>query len=153
MSNLDKKKQDIVVFEKGADFEEWLNEHHSQETGIWVLIAKKGTDRRSITYAEALDCALCYGWIDGQKAQYDEMSWLQYFTKRKKNSLWSQINRENVKRLAELGRMKRPGELAIEAAKISGQWDSAYQPIKSRTIPQDFEEALNLNKKANDFLP
>lgn len=141
----------ILSFENSADFESWLEVHHNDDTGIWILIAKKGIDQQSISYAEALDCALCYGWIDGQKAKHDEYFWLQYFTKRKKKSIWSQINRENVGRLIELGRMRAPGELAVNEAKKSELWDSAYQPVKSRTIPEDLEKALSTNKKANDF--
>jgi len=144
-------ERNIVSFEKPEDFEAWLEVHHPQDTGIWIQIAKKGTGRPSISYAEALDCALCFGWIDGQKAKHDENHWLQYFSKRKKNSIWSQINRENVGRLIELGRMRKPGELAVEEAKRSGQWDSAYQSSKNRAIPEDFEKALNTNKKAKEF--
>ena len=141
----------IVSFERVADFEEWLEEHHDQNTGIWLLIAKKGSGRSSVTYQEALECALCYGWIDGQKAKHDDLNWLQYFSKRKKNSLWSQTNRDKVQVLRNLGRMKAPGEAAVEEAMKSGQWDSAYQPISSRAIPEDFEAALDSNKQAKAF--
>ena len=127
-----------------------LEGHHTQVDGIWIRIAKKGVGLQSISYAEALDCALCFGWIDGQKAKHDENSWLQYFSKRRKNSIWSQVNRENIARLIESGRMRPPGEFAVEEAKKSGQWDSAYQPGKSREIPEDFEKALNSNEKAKD---
>ncbi len=144
-------ERNIIAFETPTEFEKWLEAHHTQDTGIWIKIAKKGNDRMSITYPEALDCALCFGWIDGQKAKFDENYWLQYFSKRRKNSIWSQINRENVKRLIETGRMRKSGESAIEEAKKSGQWEAAYQSTKSREIPEDFEKALNSNKKAKDF--
>jgi len=144
-------ERDIIPFKESAEFEAWLEDHHSQDSGIWIQIAKKGSGEESITYAQALDCALCYGWIDGQKAKLDDKYWLQYFTKRKKNSIWSQINRENVKRLIDSGRMRPPGESAIEEAKRSGQWEAAYQSVKSREIPEDFAKALNLNTRAKEF--
>jgi uncharacterized protein YdeI (YjbR/CyaY-like superfamily) len=141
----------IVAFETIVDFENWLKINHTQNFGVWIKIAKKESGKNSITYAEALDCALCFGWIDGQKSKLDDKYWLQYFTKRKKNSIWSQINREKIGRLIESGKMQKPGEIAIEDAKNSGQWDSAYQSMKNRSIPEDFEKALNGNKKAKDF--
>ncbi len=144
-------EREIISFEQASDFEAWLADHHTQTTGIWICIAKKGSAQQSVTYAEALDCALCYGWIDGQKAKYDEVSWLQYFTKRKKNSIWSQVNQKNVERLIAEGRMQASGLEAIEQAKLSGQWDKAYQPVSSREIPEDLARALAQNSKAKDF--
>ncbi len=141
----------IILFEKTADLETWLEKNHTQITGIWIRIAKKGSGLRSVTYAEALDCALCWGWIDGQKAKHDENSWVQYFVRRKKNSIWSQVNQKNVERLTAEGRMQAPGAEAIEEAKRSGQWEAAYQPTSSREVPEDLEKALNENKKAKDF--
>ena len=144
-------ERELAFFETTSAFELWLAEHHTQTTGIWIRIAKKNSAQRSITYAEALDCALCWGWIDGQKAKKDEDSWIQYFAKRKKKSLWSQVNQKNVERLAAEGRMKTPGAEAIEEAKRSGQWDAAYQPTRSRNVPEDLAKALSENKKAKEF--
>ncbi|NNM66423.1 MAG: bacteriocin-protection protein [Spirochaetales bacterium] len=141
----------IMSFETAADFEAWLEAHETQATGIWLLISKKGAEKKSISYAEALECALCFGWIDGQKAKQDESNWLQYFSKRKKNSLWSQVNRDKANKLLELGRLRASGKSALEEAKKSGRWDAAYQPMKSREIPQDLERALNSNQRAKDF--
>jgi uncharacterized protein YdeI (YjbR/CyaY-like superfamily) len=140
-----------LSFDQQSDFETWLETHHAQDTGIWILLAKKGTGRQSISYSEALDSALCFGWIDGQKASYDESSWLQYFSRRKRRSIWSQINRDNIQRLIETGRMRPAGLAAVDAAKDSGQWESAYQPTSSREIPEDLEKALNGNTKAREF--
>lgn len=146
-----KPDREIVAFEDTAQLEAWLAEHHARTTGIWIHIAKKGSGRRSVTYAEALDCALCYGWIDGQKAKYDEQSWLQYFARRKKSSIWSQVNQKHVERLVAQGRMRAPGLEAIESAKSSGQWDRAYQPTRSREVPEDLERALSENPRAKTF--
>lgn len=141
----------ILSFEDSGDFEAWLKENHAQPTGIWLQIAKKGSGRSSITYAQALDVALCYGWIDGQKAKLDEGSWLQHFSRRKPKSLWSQVNQKNVERLTGEGRMQAPGVAAIEAAQQSGQWAAAYQPTRSREIPPELEQALSLSPQARAF--
>jgi uncharacterized protein YdeI (YjbR/CyaY-like superfamily) len=143
--------KEILEFQDPHSFESWLEAHHSQAAGIWILIAKKGSPRQTLSYAEALDCALCYGWIDGQKAKHDAESWLQYFTRRKKNSIWSQVNKANVERLVLEGRMKESGAAAVEEAKRSGQWDSAYQAISSRELPAELEQALARSRKARLF--
>jgi uncharacterized protein YdeI (YjbR/CyaY-like superfamily) len=144
-------EREILEFKHQRDFESWIETHYTQSTGVWILIAKKGSGKQSITYAEALDVALCFGWIDGQKSAFDNLTWLQYFSKRKRKSIWSQVNRENIQRLTMAGRMRPSGLMAVEEAKESGQWESAYQPGKSREIPEDLERALNSNEKAKDF--
>ena len=141
----------IVSFASPSAFTSWLEEHHAQPTGVWLLIEKKDSSRRSIDYREALDCALCFGWIDGQKAKNDESSWLQSFSKRRKNSLWSQVNQKHVERLITEGRMQPPGLAAIGEAKASGQWDNAYQPTRSREVPPDLEKALGQSPRAKAF--
>ena len=141
----------IVSFANPREFESWLETNHTQPTGIWLLIAKKGSGKTSITYAQALDEALCYGWIDGQKAKHDEGTWIQYFTRRKKNSLWSQVNQKHVERLISQGKMRPPGIAAIEEAKLSGQWDAAYQPTRSREVPAELAEALAQHPQAQAF--
>jgi uncharacterized protein YdeI (YjbR/CyaY-like superfamily) len=150
MGNL-RLEREIISFQRASDFEFWLEAHHTQATGIWIQIMKKGSGLPSITYQQALECALCFGWIDGQKAKQDGNSWLQYFSKRKKNSIWSQVNRKNSERLILEGRMQSPGAAAIEEAKRSGAWDAAYQPTRSREIPVELDEALAKSKKARDF--
>jgi len=144
-------ERDIVSFSTPAEFELWLEAHHGQATGIWILIAKKGSERPSISYKEALDCALCYGWIDGQKDRRDESSWLQHFSRRKRGSIWSQVNKKNVERLIEEGRMRAPGLAAIEEARRSGEWEAAYQATASRDIPPELEAALAKSRKARAF--
>jgi len=143
--------REVIFFENQAQFELWLHDNHAQTTGIWILITKKGSERNSITYREALDSALCFGWIDGQKTKNDEHSWLQYFAKRKKKSLWSQVNQKNVERLMLEDRMRPQGLEAIDEAKRSGQWDAAYQPTRSREIPPELAMALEKHKKAKEF--
>ena len=116
-----------------------------------MVIAKRSSGAKSISYSEALDCALCFGWIDGQKNKHDENTWIQYFCKRKSNSIWSQVNKKKVESLLQEGRVRQPGLNAIELAKLGGQWDAAYQPTSSREIPPELEAALMQNKKAKDF--
>ena len=144
-------EKEIVAFESPSQFEDWLTLHHTQTTGIWIHIAKKGSGTKSISYAEALESALCFGWIDGQKSKHNENAWLQYFSPRRKKSIWSQVNKKNVERLIQEGRMRQQGLDVIEEAKNSGQWDVAYQPTRSRDIPPELEIALQNNKKAKDF--
>jgi len=144
-------EKEIVTFQSSRTFEDWLVLNHTRTTGIWIRISKKGAETPSITYAQALESALCFGWIDGQKAKYDETSWLQYFTRRKKSSLWSQVNRNHAERLITEGRMREPGLAAIEEAKRSGEWDAAYQPTKSRELPPELKDALEKSEKARQF--
>lgn len=140
----------MVSFADPAAFEAWLEEHHTQPTGVWLQIGKKGA-APSVTYAQALDVALCWGWIDGQKAKLDEVSWLQYFCPRRKGSVWSQVNQGHVARLTAEGRMRPPGLAAIEDAKRTGQWDKAYQPTSSQDVPPALALALDQNPQAKAF--
>ncbi|MBA4183534.1 MAG: bacteriocin-protection protein, YdeI/OmpD-associated family [Acidobacteria bacterium] len=129
----------IIAFESQSRWEEWLAENHAQQpTGIWLRIFKKGSGVVSVTYAEALDEALCYGWIDGQANKYDERSWLQKFTPRRKKSIWSKVNTQHVERLIEAGKMKAAGLKEIEAAKQDGRWQQAYNSPKNMTVPETF---------------
>src|SRR4051812_17068178 len=129
----------------------WLELHHADSPGIWLRHAKKASGLASVTYDEALEVALCYGWIDGQKKGYDESSWLQKFTPRGAKSIWSKINREKATALIESGKMQPAGLKAIEAAKADGRWDAAYDSHSTATAPDDLQVALNKNKKAKDF--
>lgn len=115
----------VKAFSSGRVFENWLAKHHSGSEGIWIRIAKAATGIKSVTYAEALDIALCYGWIDGLRRSFDERYFVQKFTPRTKNSPWSAINKNKVAGLIEAGRMMPAGHAAIEAARKNGQWNKA----------------------------
>ena len=119
--------------------------------GVWLKLSKKDSGIPSITYEEALDAALCYGWIDGQKKGFDDQYWLQKFTPRGPKSIWSKINTEKAERLIASGEMKSAGLKAVEAAKKDGRWDAAYEGQKTITGPEDFQAALDKNKKAKTF--
>jgi uncharacterized protein YdeI (YjbR/CyaY-like superfamily) len=116
-----------------------------------LKLAKKDSGISSVTYQEALDVALCYGWIDGQKKGFDDKYWLQKFTPRGPKSIWSKINTEKVEKLVKSGDMQPAGLKAMEAAKKDGRWDAAYSSQKNILIPEDFQAALDKNKKAKDF--
>lgn len=129
----------------------WLEKHHAQSAGLWLRIAKKGSELRSVTYQEAVDVALCYGWIDGQKRPENEASWLQRFGPRAAGSLWSKINREKALRLMGSGEMRPAGAAAIEKAKRTGHWESAYDSATKATVPDDLQAALEANPAAKAF--
>lgn len=129
----------------------WLAKQHDKCSGLWLKLAKKDSGIPSITYEEALDVALCYGWIDGQKKGFDDKYWLQKFTPRGARSMWSKINTEKVERLIANAEMKPAGLKAVEAAKADGRWDAAYASQKNISVPEDFLAALDNNKKAKAF--
>jgi len=141
----------IVFFESPAQWAEWLAAHHAEASGVWLRMFKKGTGIPSVTYAEALDEALCYGWIDGQKNKYDDQSWLQRFTPRRAKSIWSKINTGHVERLINAGKMKAAGIKEIEAAKHDGRWQKAYDSHKNMTMPEDFLKELEKDAPARAF--
>jgi len=141
----------VKAFATTAMWAAWLEKNHAKSAGLWVQLMKKDSGKKSITYAEALDEALCYGWIDGQKRSYDETSWLQKFTPRGKKSLWSKVNQGKIEALDKAGRMKPAGWAAVEAAKADGRWDAAYEPQSKVTIPDDFAALLARNPKAGAF--
>ena len=138
-------------FESKKKWAAWLAKDHAISPGVWLKLAKKGSGILSITYEEALDVALCYGWIDGQKKGFDDKYWLQKFTPRGAKSIWSKINTEKAERLIASGDMKPAGLKTIEAAKQDGRWDAAYASQKNISMPEDFQAALNKNKKAKAF--
>lgn len=140
-----------IGFATQQDWEAWLSEHWEDSTGLWLKIAKKATRISSISYAEALEGALCYGWIDGQKAALDEDYWLQKFTPRRAKSVWSQINRDKASMLIESGRMQPPGLRQVELAKADGRWDAAYAGQAGATVPEDLQAALDQHPAARDF--
>lgn len=141
----------IMEFESREQFETWLSENHENKTGIWLRIYKKNTGKISITYAEALDVLLCYGWIDGLKLPYGEDSWLQKICQRRPKSLWSKTNTGHVARLIREGKMRPPGLKVVERAKEDGTWDIAYDSPGKMKIPEDFLTALSKNKAAESF--
>jgi uncharacterized protein YdeI (YjbR/CyaY-like superfamily) len=133
-------------------WEKWLHRNHAEATnGLWLQIAKGASGIPSVTYLEALEVALCYGWIDGQVQRLDENYTLRRFLPRRKGSLWSQINRGRALELIKQGRMQPAGLAAIEQAKANGRWDSAYQPPSDKSLPEDLERALKKNRKAAAF--
>lgn len=144
-------KLPILPFETKKKFADWLAKNHDKSAGVWLKIAKKATGIPTVTYAEALDVALCYGWIDGQRNGFDEIYFFQKFTPRRPKSIWSKINVGHVERLIASGEMKPAGLKAVEAAKQDGRWDAAYSSQKNVSVPEDFQSALNKNKQAKAF--
>lgn len=125
--------------------------HNDTSAGLWLRLAKKGATLPSVTYAEALDVALCHGWIDGQKKKWDDESWIQRFTPRGPRSIWSKINRAKALGLIEEGRMQAGGLAAIERAKANGRWTAAYDSHRTAQVPPELEAALGRNPKAKAF--
>jgi uncharacterized protein YdeI (YjbR/CyaY-like superfamily) len=139
----------IKPFASKQKWADWLAKHHDKSPGVWLKLAKKDSGIKSITYDEALDVALCCGWIDGQKKGFDGQYWLQKFTPRGPKSIWSKINTEKAERLIASGEMKPAGLKAVEAARLDGRWAAAYASQKNITVPEDFQAALDINRKAN----
>lgn len=142
---------EIITFEKPAEWRAWLAAHHNDTPGVWVRFYKKASGVGTVTYAEALDHALCYGWIDGQCRSYDELSFLQKFTPRRKRSMWSKRNIEHIERLTSAGLMTEFGMQEVERAKADGRWDAAYDPPSTMTVPEDFIVLLRQHPKAMAF--
>ena len=141
----------IRLFATPTEWFAWLENNHRTSPGVWLRLAKKGSALQSVTYTEALEEALCYGWIDGQKRGENEQSWLQRFLPRSAKSIWSKINRDKAAGLIAAGRMKVAGLEAVEAAKKAGRWDAAYDSSKGAKIPEDFQAALDASPRAHDF--
>lgn len=127
---------------------DWLAAEHASSPGVWLKLAKKASGAVNLSYAEALDAALAWGWIDGQKGSLDETAWLQKFSPRRPRSIWSKINREKVQALLDAGRMQAPGLAAVAAAKQDGRWDAAYEPPSRATVPDDFKAAIAADRAA-----
>jgi len=138
----------IRSFATPAEWDAWLAENHARSNGVWLRIFKKGSGHKTVSYAEALDEALCHGWIDGQRKSCDATSWLQKFTRRRPKSVWSKINTGHVARLHKLKKMKTAGLAAVAAAKIDGRWAAAYDSPGTAKISEDFLGQLRKNKKA-----
>src|SRR5215813_1940920 len=140
-----------MLFEGSEQWEAWLSENHASAAGVWLQIAKKGAGIVSVTHAQALDVALCYGWIDGQRQAQDEKFFLQKFTPRRPKSAWSKVNTEKAAALIEQGRMQSTGLKEVEAAKQDGRWDAAYASPRNMEVPEDFQAELDKNPEAKAF--
>ena len=132
----------ILAFASQREWEVWLDAQHATSKGLWLKIAKKDSGLDSVTYAEALESALCYGWIDGQKGSLDERAWLQKFTPRGPKSVWSRINRDKANELQRQGRLRPAGLAQVERAQQDGRWDAAYESQSRATVPDDLRRAL-----------
>lgn len=141
----------ILAFESATAFERWLAEQIGLSNGLWLRIAKKGSGVASVNYDEALEVALCYGWIDGQKKSFDEQHWLQKFTPRRARSVWSQVNRAKAEALIASGRMQPVGLAEVERAKADGRWEAAYASQRTMEVPADLARALTANPVAQAF--
>jgi len=149
--NSQKKELQVVYFISQKEFETWLDQNDTVTEGIWIRFYKKDSGIDTLIYKEALDVALCYGWIDGQVKKYDEFSYLQKFTPRRSKSMWSKRNQEHVTRLEKENRMRPSGLKEVENAKKDGRWDRAYDSPGNMTVPDDFILELSKNKKAFEF--
>jgi uncharacterized protein YdeI (YjbR/CyaY-like superfamily) len=141
----------VMLFKHQKAWEAWLVTHANASRGLWLRLAKKSADLKSLSYQEALDVALCHGWIDGQRKSFDAASWLQKFTPRGPNSIWSKINRAKALALIEHGRMHPAGLVAIERAKSNGRWEAAYDSYRTAEPPEDLQAALEKRPKAKVF--
>lgn len=141
----------IISFVSAKKLGSWLAKNHKRPDGIWLRIFKKASGKPTVTYKEAVDEALCYGWIDGQMRSLDDQSYIQKFTPRRPRSLWSKINTGNVERLIKAGKMKPAGLIQVEAAKADGRWANAYHSSSNAVMPKDFLKLVNKNKKAKTF--
>lgn len=152
MSNTDQSNSlPTLHFETQQGWEAWLDAHHADVAGVWLQIAKKTAGTPSVTYAEALDSALCYGWIDGQKASLDDAHWLQKFTPRRPKSAWSRVNCEKATALIAAGRMQLAGQRQVELAKADGRWEAAYDSQSTITVPADLQQELDARPDAKVF--
>lgn len=141
----------ILTFANAQSFEDWLDRHAGEGAGAWLKLPKKAAARNGLTKAEAVDVALCHGWIDGQLNKYDDDHWLIRFTPRRPRSKWSQVNKSRASKLIAEGRMRESGRAQIEAARADGRWEAAYAPASTAQVPSDLQDALDANPKAAEF--
>ncbi|HZP28523.1 MAG TPA: YdeI/OmpD-associated family protein [Acidimicrobiia bacterium] len=141
----------VRAFRDDRAFERWLEGNHDRSPGLWIKMAKRGSGIPSVTHAEALDVALCFGWIDGQRRALDGTHFLQRFTPRRPRSTWSRINRDKVAQLIATGRMRPSGLREVERAKADGRWDAAYAGQRSATVPEELQRLLDRNRRAREF--
>ena len=140
-----------LAFKEAAAWAAWLEENHAHCSGVWVRLGKKASRVPLLAHREALELALCYGWIDAQKKPESDVAWLQKFNPRAKKSIWSKINREKALALIESGRMKPAGLREVERAKEDGRWQAAYDSPSTAAVPPDLQEALDANAGAAEF--
>ena len=140
-----------MTFATAAAWDAWLERNASASGGVWLRIAKKGAAEATVSYADALDVALCFGWIDGQKQREDDQYWRQRFTPRSAKSIWSKVNTQKAEALIQAGRMRPAGLREVERAKHDGRWHAAYAPQRTATVPDDLQHALDANPKAKAF--
>jgi uncharacterized protein YdeI (YjbR/CyaY-like superfamily) len=141
----------ILLFTDADELEAWMEENHASSEGLWLKIAKKGAPEPSVTYGEALEVALCFGWIDSQKRGLDETHFLQRFTPRRPRGRWSKINRRKAEALIAAGRIRSAGLVEVEAAKADGRWEAAYEGQRSAEVPLDLQRELDANPAAAEF--
>lgn len=141
----------VISFQSAKEWRTWLSKNSQVSDGVWLKIFKKESKEKTITYAEALEESLCYGWIDGQKKSFDKQAWLQKFCPRRPKSIWSKVNIAHVERLTKAGKMKPQGLKAVTSAKADGRWEKAYDSPSKMTVPDDFIKELGKNKKALEF--
>ncbi len=141
----------IIQFRDDAAWERWLQDNHDASSGVWIKTAKKNAGITTVTHAAALNTAICFGWIDGQRHPYDETFFLQRFTPRKARSKWSQVNVKKAEELIAAERMRAAGQAQIDAAKADGRWEAAYEPQSRATVPDDFQRELDRNPAAKAF--
>lgn len=141
----------ILLFAVPAELEAWLEEHHAGSEGLWLKIAKKDSGEVSVSYAEALELALCFGWIDSQKRGFDERFFLQRFTPRRPRGRWSRINREKAEALIEAGTLRPAGMAEVDAARADGRWEAAYAGQRTAKVPADLQRELDANPAAGAF--
>jgi uncharacterized protein YdeI (YjbR/CyaY-like superfamily) len=141
----------VLLCASDAEWERWLAANHADAPGVWLQFAKKGCETATVNYAQALDTALCYGWIDGQVRRMDASFYRQRFTPRGPRSKWSQINRDHVARLTDARRMRDAGRAQVDAARSDGRWDAAYEPQSRATVPDDLRRALDAAPAAGEF--
>ncbi|MFV0133104.1 YdeI/OmpD-associated family protein [Streptomyces sp. HMX87] len=141
----------VLSFATQEAWEKWLEDNHAQVPGVWLKIPKKDSGPDGVDYAQALESALCHGWIDGQKKKLDDRHWLQRFTPRRPGSRWSKVNRQKATELIEQGRMRPAGLREVEKAKADGRWEAAYSSQSKATVPDDLQAALDALPEARDF--
>ena len=141
----------VLAFASSEDWEAWLEREHAASDGVWIKFAKKGSGVASVAYPEAVEVALCYGWIDSQMQSLDERFYVQKFTPRRARSKWSRINRDKIEELTKAGRMKPAGLAEVELAKADGRWEAAYASPSTVEVPPDLQQALDASPQAAEF--
>jgi uncharacterized protein YdeI (YjbR/CyaY-like superfamily) len=151
IAKLPKPELEILQCSSESAWESWLESSHAESPGVWLKIAKKGSGHETVNHAQALEVAICFGWIDGQRRPHDASFFLQRFTPRRPRSKWSQVNRQKAIDLKAAGRMREAGQAQVRSAQADGRWDAAYEPQSAATVPEDLQRALDANPPAREF--